>query len=321
MDVIPTGSKCLLFSRGRIPMIARALSSEARVMILDLLQKGPYTVTQLAQELGIAQPAVSKHVQILEEAGLIQTVPGTSERGATKLCYRTYNEIHFHFATLPEPALSDRLTLTMPVGGFSRCEVHPTCGLASAESLIGYYDDPRSFYLPERLKAEILWFGWGYVEYDFPNPLVAGQKVDRLELSLELCSEAPGYEVDYPSEITFSINNREIGCWLCPGDMGDQRGLLNPSWWPDTNTQYGFLKSISVGQDGASIDGVKVSTVTPEDLIDRSKPFITVRIEVKENAKFRGGVNIFGKSFGNYRQDIYFTVVSHPENNQNRATS
>ena len=303
--------KTLFFSHGRIPLAAKALSAKARVDILDLLQNGPYTVSQLATALGIAQPAVTKHVQILQEAGLLQTAPGTSERGATKLCYRTYNEVHLYFSTLPDPAMDDRITLTLPVGGYSRCEIHPTCGLASAEQLIGYYDDPRSFYLPNRLKAEILWFGWGYVEYEFPNPLVAGQSLNRLELAAELCSEAPGHEADYPSEITFSINGREVGTWLCPGDMGEQHGLLNPAWWPENNTQYGFLKTLIVGPDGVSIDGVRVSSVRPEDLIDRSGPAITVRLAVKEDAKFRGGMTLFGKSFGNYRQDITFTLMTH----------
>jgi predicted transcriptional regulator len=35
-------------------------------------------------------------------------------------------------------------------------------------------DDPRSFYEPEHVFAQLIWFKQGFVEYDFPNNLPYG---------------------------------------------------------------------------------------------------------------------------------------------------
>ena len=59
----------------------------------------------------------------------------------------------------------------MPIGNFKRVSIKPTCGLASDSKYIGMIDDPRSFYEPEHVFAQILWFRQGFVEYDFPNNL------------------------------------------------------------------------------------------------------------------------------------------------------
>jgi ArsR family transcriptional regulator, arsenate/arsenite/antimonite-responsive transcriptional repressor len=51
--------------------VTRALSEPNRVKIIKLLQQRPMFVSELQHALGIAQPTVSKHVKVLEEAGLI----------------------------------------------------------------------------------------------------------------------------------------------------------------------------------------------------------------------------------------------------------
>ena len=50
----------------------KVLENETRKIIVTKLFKNPLTVTQLAEDLGISQPAVFGHVQILLEAGLIK---------------------------------------------------------------------------------------------------------------------------------------------------------------------------------------------------------------------------------------------------------
>lgn len=57
----------------------------------------------------------------------------------------------------------------MPVGNYKRISVKPTCGLATDSKCIGMIDDARSFYEPEHVFAQILWFRQGFVEYDFPQ--------------------------------------------------------------------------------------------------------------------------------------------------------
>jgi ArsR family transcriptional regulator len=51
--------------------VMKALSDPNRVKLLKLLQKGEICVCKLQAALGIAQPTVSKHLKILEEAGLV----------------------------------------------------------------------------------------------------------------------------------------------------------------------------------------------------------------------------------------------------------
>ncbi|HUS28217.1 MAG TPA: metalloregulator ArsR/SmtB family transcription factor [Kofleriaceae bacterium] len=49
-----------------------ALSDPTRRAILARLAKGEATVSELAEPFGLAQPTISKHLRILEEAGFIE---------------------------------------------------------------------------------------------------------------------------------------------------------------------------------------------------------------------------------------------------------
>ncbi|HEY1853474.1 MAG TPA: metalloregulator ArsR/SmtB family transcription factor [Solirubrobacterales bacterium] len=50
----------------------RALAEPHRVEILDLLRDGELPVGGLVERLDLSQPAVSKHLRVLKEAGLVQ---------------------------------------------------------------------------------------------------------------------------------------------------------------------------------------------------------------------------------------------------------
>ena len=79
-------------------------------------------------------------------------------------------------------------------------------------------DDPRYFSSPERFNAGIIWFTSGYVEYRFPNQLHSDETAKEIQISMELCSEAPGVLENYPSDIYFYVNDIELGCWTSPGN-------------------------------------------------------------------------------------------------------
>ncbi len=51
--------------------VMKALSDPNRVKIIKLLQQKVMCVCELQAALGISQPSVSKHLKILEEAGLV----------------------------------------------------------------------------------------------------------------------------------------------------------------------------------------------------------------------------------------------------------
>ncbi|MDX1524107.1 MAG: transcriptional regulator, partial [Anaerolineae bacterium] len=190
-------------------------------------------------------------------------------------------------------------------------QVTPTCGLNSERGIIGLFDDPASFYEPDHIQAQLLWFHYGYVEYRFPNRLPPRAVPGTLRLSLEICSEAPMHHDDWPSDITVWINGIEIGTWTSPADFGGKRGVLTPEWWATRNTQYGLLKMWQVKTEGSYIDGVKISAIRLEDLKITDHDFISVRIGVKPEAANLGGINIFGRHFGNYPQDIVLRLDYH----------
>lgn len=63
--------------------VMKALSDPNRVRILKLLEKKPLCVCEIQEVLGIAQPTVSSHMKILEDAGLVD-----KERQGTWMIYR-----------------------------------------------------------------------------------------------------------------------------------------------------------------------------------------------------------------------------------------
>lgn len=48
-----------------------ALGDPTRAVIFDRLREGPATVTALAANLPVSRPAVSQHLKVLKEAGLV----------------------------------------------------------------------------------------------------------------------------------------------------------------------------------------------------------------------------------------------------------
>ena len=55
--------------------ILNALGNQTRRDILVLLREGPLPVGAIASHLPISRPAVSKHLRILQEAGLVEYDP------------------------------------------------------------------------------------------------------------------------------------------------------------------------------------------------------------------------------------------------------
>jgi DNA-binding transcriptional ArsR family regulator len=49
-----------------------ALANPVRRGILERLARGPATVAAATGELGVSKPAISRHLRVLEEAGLIR---------------------------------------------------------------------------------------------------------------------------------------------------------------------------------------------------------------------------------------------------------
>jgi predicted transcriptional regulator len=181
--------------------------------------------------------------------------------------------------------------------------------LATKDSIIGEFDDPRYFADPQRIDSEIIWLTEGFLEYKIPNYLKSNQVFKEIQFSMELSSEAPGQNNNWPSDIYFYLNGHELGFWTSPGDFGDTRGTFNPDWWPPHLNQYGMLKFIRINQEGSFIDGCRISDLTLDDIGLDYKSDINFKIAVDEKSKNKRGMTIFGKNFGNYNQDLLVRVL------------
>lgn len=287
--------------------VAKALSSPVRIEILKLLYHEGLIINEIAKILSIPPSSAALHVKILEKANLIRLEEQPGTRGSMKLCSRKKDYVNISLIAA-NYHINEIASVEMPIGAFTECSVVPTCGLADKEHIIGMEDMEYCFYLPERIHAQIIWSSGGYLEYRFPNLVPLGREPKKTCVSMEICSEAPGFREDWKSDITVWVNGQDCGTFTCPGDFGSRRGRLNPLTWVSGNTQHGLLMNWEICQDGAYINEKKVNEHGIDDLNLMEQSSITVRIGNKPDAKYIGGFNLFGKEFGDYAQNIILNV-------------
>lgn len=293
--------------------IYEAMSSSVRLQIINLLAMQDMNIKELAQALNLSSSIMTMHVKKLEKAGIIQATKIPSKGGNHKVCTLVAEQITIDFPRKGDMSPTREFHQTIvSVGHYTDFQIEPTCGLASTEKVIGEFDEPRCFLDAERFNAKILWFGRGFVEYRVPNYLLGDEIPEELEISLEISSEAPFTNRNWPSDISFYLNGVKLGTWTSPGDFGGKRGKYTPDWWWDEINQYGLLKVIKVNEQGTFIDGNQVSVVTLGQLNIREKQ-LNFRIGIDENAQHIGGVTLFGSGFGNYNQDIIFKLYYRQE--------
>ena len=143
--------------------VAKALSSEVRIQIIKLLNFNCLNVNEISEHLGIPTSSAALNVKILEEAGLIHTELQPGVRGSMKVCSRKRDIIKI----LLKPNSDfhgNTQYINMPIGNYVDCQSSPTCGIVSEKGYIGVEDDPKGFYDPLRVNAQLIWFHDGYLE-------------------------------------------------------------------------------------------------------------------------------------------------------------
>lgn len=290
----------------KVALIGKALSSEDRIRILEFLDDGHLTVNEIAEKLSIPVSTSAMHVKVLEEANFITTRLEPGVRGSKKVCYKNIDNVELELVKKDKNIIDQSYYINMPIGSYTDCNIKGVCGIVSEFSNIGIMDNPSIFYYPNRHEAQLIWFEQGYLEYRFPS-FVMGE-ISNINISFECCSEAPSYNVKWPSDITLWINNKEIYTWTCPGDFGGRRGKFNPDWWPDWSTQYGILKNYRISNAGSYCDEEYVGSVTLSDLNLGGNSYIGVKIGVKDDAKNIRGLNLFGEKFGDHNQNILMRI-------------
>ena len=293
--------------------IFKALGSELRINIIKLLQENhEMNMNELATSLGITNGALTSHIKKLEESGIIQVMTERGSHGNQKVCKVAVDKIVVDVESEENEEDQNIYNTEVKVGHYSDYEVYPTCGLATSQAIVGEVDDPRYFSHPDRINAGILWFTKGYIEYIIPNLLPSATKIDQITVSLEISSEAPGINNDWPSDISILLNDVKIGTWTSPGDYGDVQGIFTPDWWFPNWNQYGLLKMIVINKKGKFVYGLKISDVTINEFNLDYKSTVRFKFEIEEDAKNVGGITIFGSEFGNYNQDIKVRIAYSP---------
>ena len=284
--------------------LGRALSVPDRLQILRVLQDKPYSVIEISSMLGLPVSSVSFHVKVLEEAKLIRIEYKPAQKGHMKLC-SLGTILSTVFFTKVKETVEDEIKVELPVGCYSECKVSKAY-MADGKGFI-FRENSSSYMLfaPERIKGQLFSFQSGVVTYNFPNLFILNRNRRRLSFSFECCSEAPYYRENWPSDITVWINGIEIATYCSPGDFGGKRGIYTPSYWQINSTQFGLLKKFSIDDKGCYIDDITDNkNHCFDDLHLDTATSIELKIGIKEDAKHMGGINIFGKEFGNYHQDI-----------------
>lgn len=90
------------------------------------------------------------------------------------------------------------------------------------------------------------------------------------------------------------------------------RGIFTPDWWYPNWNQYGLLKILVINKRGTFIDGLQVSDISIGNFDFDYHSTIKLRLEVEDDAEHVGGLTIFGKTFGNYNQDIDVRINYSP---------
>ncbi|MGR9136265.1 ArsR/SmtB family transcription factor [Rhizobium leguminosarum] len=77
----------MIESQADLDRMFHALSDRSRRGMIDRLGRGPASVTELAAPLAVALPTVMKHLQVLEESGLV-----LSEKSGRVRTYRLQHD-------------------------------------------------------------------------------------------------------------------------------------------------------------------------------------------------------------------------------------
>jgi ArsR family transcriptional regulator, nickel/cobalt-responsive transcriptional repressor len=97
---------------GDVATAMQALAAPSRVLILGRLRTGPWSVGELAREVGMSQPAVSQQLRVLRHLGLVVGI-----RRGRNVVYELHDD---HVAALVDEAVYHVEHLRLGFRGRSR---------------------------------------------------------------------------------------------------------------------------------------------------------------------------------------------------------
>lgn len=294
----------------KVSLLAKALTSPTRLEILRMLLRSSKTMSELSQTLYVSMSSISMHTALLRDAGLITITPKPGKHGAKKLCGIRAERITIDLFEPDKEVVSPKIvSQDIPVGAYSHAEATRPCGLVSREGYIQREDESHCFYHPLHANAQLIWFLTGLLTYEISNRSLKAPSLEKVEISFEICAEAPGYNNTWPSDIFLKINNRHLTTFRVKGDYGGTRGVNNPAWWRDSNTQFGELTLLTITKEGTYLNNKRVSEENLDTLKMAENFYFSFTVGVDPKSEFPGGMNLFGKHFGNYSQDIRVKAI------------
>lgn len=292
-----------------IALLGRALSLPLRIELLQELNNKPMSLTDIAKRFNIHASSASVHLKILQDASLIFVQNSTIKKGIKYYSYPLEKNIIIHMRN--EFGIGNELkpyVKNIAIGDYVNAQFGDTCGFASEKEMLN--DGIRNLAFAENRKnAQILWTSDGFVEYAFPNLYAVNKQIGQVEINLEICSEARGYNEDYISDISFFINDKRLCVFQCPGDYGKRYGKYTPSWWYNESTKYGLFTTITITEKDVLLNGKTVSNSTNLKDLKLDEGFATrFKIAIEKDAVHKGGFNLFGEKFGDYNIPIVFSA-------------
>ena len=97
--------------------LLKIVGNETRRKILSLLSEEPHYILQLSAKLNVTQPAILKHLGILEKTGLIESFERKSKRGANRKYYKICDNVDLEIVIGPEDF---KVTRHLPEGRCSK---------------------------------------------------------------------------------------------------------------------------------------------------------------------------------------------------------
>jgi len=294
-----------------IAALCSALGSPVRIRIIYYLQFWYVReITKMSSDLSIPMTTLMHHLEKLADAGVVILYYKYSKRASVRMAAREMKNININLYFDGRDMVEKKVSYSQSVGvGCYSDYSGDTVKLLLAENRV--VSIPGDNFPEERFNSLLVFTNYGRISYSFSNGKAKSSRVKEIVFTFEICSEAPFYDNNYLSDITFWVNGVELTTYTLIGDFGDRRGKLNPAWWPAVNTQYGQLVRLSANKNGVMINGNVVNPRVNVDHLMLDKGHKTeFTFGNKDTAEHRGGFNLFGRSFGDYPQDICMELVS-----------
>ena len=110
-------------------VVFKALGSQTRIGILDWLGlHGPANAGELSEALRISPGALTPHLRLLMDAGLVRADAVSGKHGVQKVLSLAEDKILLEFVRGRRDV--NVLETEIGVGQYTKCEIYPTCGLA-----------------------------------------------------------------------------------------------------------------------------------------------------------------------------------------------